>query len=88
MDDQLLPSGSAVAALVMAEALSCAVRGATGPAVVEEIRRFADDDDDILREALRRCVAFDQLDRQSRRTAASLIQQARRKALSGHTPGE
>lgn len=86
--DDLLPSGSAVASLVMAEALSCAVRGATGPAVVAEIRRFAEDDDDVLREALRRCLAFDQLDRQSRRAAASLLQQARSQALNERTRGD
>lgn len=66
-----------VAALAMAEALARAVRNDDGAEAVAEIRHFAENDEEVLREAHRRCLSFDGLDGDTRRAAASLLWEAR-----------
>lgn len=65
-----------VAALAMAEALARAIRDDASVEAVAEIRRFAENDEEVLREAHRRCLSFDGLDGETRRAAASLLWEA------------
>lgn len=62
--------------LIVAHALSLAVRGETGPSATDELIEAADGDTDRLDTAFRRCLLCDVLDKGTVRTAARLIQRA------------